>query len=398
MSQEGILTTSSSGGGTLQTLTGDVGGAVSPDAFHNINILANPHGGQTVLFSGTTPSLFLIVSDANHNTLVGEAAGNVTLASSGNTSLGYKSLGSISAGVNNVAIGSTALQTLSTANGCTAVGQAALLACNGTNNIGIGISSGQSITSGIQNVCVGSSTLGTVNTGSYNIALGHLAGSSYATGSENSNIVIGNTGTNNDSHVIRLGTTGSGNSQQNTCYIAGITGVTATSSEAVFINSSTGQLGVIPQSTDGQVIIGSSSGSPLAATLTAGTGVTITNGANSITIASTNGSIVAWTDKNASFNAAVGNGYFVTATATATLPASPIQGDTIAFTVDTADRSGPILTITGNTGQKISIGDAVSAAAGTAASHFVGDSVTLVYRASDTTWTSTSVIGTWTLT
>ena len=43
--------------------------------------------------------------------------------------------------------------------------------------------------------------------------------------------------------------------------------------------------------TDGQVIIGSSAGAPAAATLTAGTGISITNGHNSISIA-VNGSVV----------------------------------------------------------------------------------------------------------
>lgn len=101
-----------------------------------------------------------------------------------------------------------------------------------------------------------------------------------------------------------------------------------------------------------------------------------------------------WTDKNASFNAVVQNGYFVTATATATMPASPSQGDAIAFILDTTQ----ILTILANTGQIIRIGSAVSAAAGTAVSNFQGDSVTLIYRASDTAWIAKDVVGTWSLT
>ena len=102
-----------------------------------------------------------------------------------------------------------------------------------------------------------------------------------------------------------------------------------------------------------------------------------------------------WTDEAVSFAAAAGNGYFVTATATATLPASPTQGQTIAFEVDSA--SG-ILTVQANTGQTIQIGKAVSVSAGVALSNFTGDSLTLVYRASDTSWRATSVIGTWSVT
>ena len=104
-----------------------------------------------------------------------------------------------------------------------------------------------------------------------------------------------------------------------------------------------------------------------------------------------------WTDKSTSFNAVVQNGYFCTATLTATLPSAPAQGDTIAFCVDSA--SG-ILTITANTGQTIQIGKAKSASAGTAASNFNADSVTLVYRSSDTNWLAAfgGVQGTFTVT
>jgi hypothetical protein len=133
-------------------------------------------------------------------------------------------------------------------------------------------------------------------------------------------------------------------------------------------------------------------------TFQAGAGISLTNASGvsgNTTIATTGGVIGTWTDEATSFTAAKNNGYFVTATATATLPASPSQGDGISFAVDSA--SG-ILTITANTGQTIQIGKAKSAAAGTAASNFNGDSVTLVYRTSDTNWIATSVLGTWTVT
>ena len=134
-------------------------------------------------------------------------------------------------------------------------------------------------------------------------------------------------------------------------------------------------------------------------TFQAGTGISLTTYASGVsgntTIATTSTVIGAWNDEATSFNALKSNGYFVTANATGTLPASPAQGDTISFAVDSA--SG-ILTIQANTGQTIQIGKAKSASAGTAASNFNGDSVTLVYRASDTNWIATSVIGTFTVT
>jgi hypothetical protein len=105
-----------------------------------------------------------------------------------------------------------------------------------------------------------------------------------------------------------------------------------------------------------------------------------------------------WTDKAANFNAASQNGYFVTATAIATLPASPAQGDVVAFDVDVDPGTG-LLTVTANTGQYIRVGKQISLSAGSMVNNFHGDSVTLVYRLSDTTWHAVPAPqGTWTVT
>jgi hypothetical protein len=103
-----------------------------------------------------------------------------------------------------------------------------------------------------------------------------------------------------------------------------------------------------------------------------------------------------WTDETTTFSPAAGNGYFVTGAATATLPGSPAQGNTIAFFVDGA----VTLTITANTGQTIQVGSQVSASAGTCvnAATTTGCTITLVYRSADTKWCSTAILGTWTLT
>lgn len=92
-----------------------------------------------------------------------------------------------------------------------------------------------------------------------------------------------------------------------------------------------------------------------------------------------------WIDEAASFNALPATGYFVTATATATLPSAPTQGNTIEFIVDSA--SG-ILTVQANTGQFIQIGQTKSVIAGKAVSNFPGDSLLIVYRAADAVWFS----------
>lgn len=102
-----------------------------------------------------------------------------------------------------------------------------------------------------------------------------------------------------------------------------------------------------------------------------------------------------WNDVSGAFSPVKSNGYFVTATATGTLPASPSQGDTIKFFVDTTQ----VLTIQASGTQIIRFGSGVTAAGGTAASSARGDSVELTYRTSDVCWCCIGgPQGTWTLT
>lgn len=114
-----------------------------------------------------------------------------------------------------------------------------------------------------------------------------------------------------------------------------------------------------------------------------------------ITAVIAGGSVVfTWNDVSGAFSPLKSNGYFVTGTATGTLPAAPSQGDTIEFLVDHVTQD---LTITASGTQLIRFGSVVSSAGGTALSGAQGDSVTLVYRAADTCWCATSIIGTWIL-
>ena len=107
------------------------------------------------------------------------------------------------------------------------------------------------------------------------------------------------------------------------------TGVTGTLPVA---NGGTGQTSY----TDGQLLIGNTTGNTLTkATLTAGSGVTITNGAGSITIAAAGLptlNVVAGTTQNATAN----NHYALTnaAATTVTLPGSPAAGDVVWVTVN----------------------------------------------------------------
>lgn len=103
-----------------------------------------------------------------------------------------------------------------------------------------------------------------------------------------------------------------------------------------------------------------------------------------------------WSDVSGAFSPLKENGYFITGTATGTLPAAPAQGDTIKFFVDHASQ---VLTIQATAGKIIRLGTLVSSAGGTFVSTAQGDSVELTYRTSDTCWCAIAgFTGTWTAT
>lgn len=119
--------------------------------------------------------------------------------------------------------------------------------------------------------------------------------------------------------------------------------------------------------------------------------ITIGYTAPNITLQS--GNLFVWEDVSGAFSPLKQHGYFVTGTATGTLPAAPTQGDTIKFFVDHASQ---VLTIDAPGTQLIRFGTLVSSAGGTAVSTQQGDSVELVYRASNTCWEAVcGFSGTW---
>jgi fibronectin-binding autotransporter adhesin len=97
----------------------------------------------------------------------------------------------------------------------------------------------------------------------------------------------------------------------------------------------------------------------------------------------------------ASATSVLNSGEFVTAAVTRTLPATGglADGDLVIYYCTTAGA----LVVTGNTGQTIRIGSAVSSAAGTATSTAIGDSLTLRFDATGVSWRAVSVVGNWTL-
>lgn len=105
----------------------------------------------------------------------------------------------------------------------------------------------------------------------------------------------------------------------------------ATANQAVLTTGATGIPVLTALATNGQLIIGSTAGVPAAATITAGAGISVTNGANSITIATTSAGFT-WTDAtNATYTLVAENGYVTNrgGGVTYTLPATAAVGDTI---------------------------------------------------------------------
>jgi trimeric autotransporter adhesin len=154
------------------------------------------------------------------NTFVGEVAANTTLTGTQNTCVGFNSLGLLTTGSTNSALGYFSLNDCTTGSSNTGLGSSSLTALTtGTANVGVGTATLLSLVSGGANIAVGNTSLNGITTGSYNIAVGHQSGILYST-SDSSNISLGNNGASGESNVIRIGTYGTGNSQQNKCYIA----------------------------------------------------------------------------------------------------------------------------------------------------------------------------------
>ena len=192
--------------------------------------------------------------------------------------------------------------------------------CNGlTTGFGntlLGGEAGRFISSGSNNTAVGYSSLYDDNdntgnsTGSNNIAVGSFAASALKS-SESNNIIVGNNGVTGDNNIIRIGTQGSGDGQQDECFVAGIVGVTTSNSQMVTIDSTSGQLGVAALPSGGTSTFSTDSGS---ATPSAGT-ITISGGLNTTTSGATSVVTVAASQAQYLTNYSVANAspYVVTA-------------------------------------------------------------------------------------
>jgi hypothetical protein len=189
-------------------------------------------------------------TNGNDNTAFGYAALQDNGVAGGNTAIGYEALqlnnqnNSPTLGTLNTAVGAQTLTSNVTGSNNTAIGDTALtLNTSGANNSAFGTQALENNTTGSYNIAMGNSA-GEFITGSSNIAIGYQAAFS-VNGGGNNNIEIGNTGSANDSGIIRIGTSGS----QTQFFVAGVNGVTTTNNAVpVLIDATNGQLGVASSS------------------------------------------------------------------------------------------------------------------------------------------------------
>jgi hypothetical protein len=146
--------------------------------------------------------------------------------------------------------------------------------------------------------------------------------------------------------------------------------------------------------TDGQLLISAAAGTdPIWASLTAGTNISITPGANSISIAAT-GVGISWAGKTSSFAMVAQNGYITNHAVTlvvGTLPATAVVGD--IFEITNIGAAG--FKVTQNAAQYINFGNSTTTVGtgGSLASSAIGDSLRIVCVVTDDGFQVLSSVG-----
>lgn len=328
----------------VETLTGNSGGAVGPDASHNINVVGD---GVTVNVAGNPGTNTLTISASGTGTmqtLTGNTGGAISPVAGNTNTVGTGSITIAGAG-----------NTLTTQ--LTGLTSHAVLVGAGTatiTNVGPTGSNGQVLQS-----------------------RGLAADPSFSAATYPTATVI-----NQILYSVSANA---------------VTGL-ATANRGVLTTGTTGIPVITTLAVDGQLIIGSTAGVPAASTLTAGTGIAITNSSNSITIATTGGGLT-WTDvTGATQTLAVENGYVTDrgGGVTYTLPATATFGDEIKI----VGKLG-LATIAQNANQQISLGSSSSTVGvgGSFTATNVGDCITLrcITGGASTIWRAESAVGNWTI-
>lgn len=366
---------------------GDTGSATGPIISVLTGVTGAINSGSSVYFAASGSTILLNTSDSLDNTTIGFCSGNPTATGASNTALGAYSLSAVTSGAENIAIGNASLfrgqfvaqnisigvnslNNLITGSYNTAIGQNSLFSStNDSSNTAIGSSSLFTLDGGTSNLGIGFSSLQFLQAGSNNLAIGNLSGVNY-TSTESGNILFNSEGVLGESNTLRIGSaTGTGASELNAAYIYGIDGVNV-GSVATVVTESGDQLGT--------------------AVITAGTGIAITPGANTITISSTASGFAWSTISGTTQSASVNNGYIVgnAATTTITLPATFSAGDTVI--IKGLGAGGWILE--SFAGTVIYVGQMVTSSGGTVSSADNFDVIRVSGLVADTSWSMESSV------
>lgn len=174
---------------------------------------------------------------------------------------------------------------------------------------------------------------------------------------------------------------------------AGSFTATTTTQHAVLVGGASNTI-VNKTLTDGQLLIGSTGNDPSTANLTAGTGISIVNGAGAITISAAGGGLT-WTVVTGAAQAmSISNGYIANNAGTVvfTLPVTAAVGSVVAVTGINNNTGWQIAQ---NAGQTIHFGtvDSTTGVAGSLASTKTRDTVFLVCVVANTDWNVVDSIG-----
>ena len=171
----------------------------------------------------------------------------------------------------------------------------------------------------------------------------------------------------------------------------GGTGATTLNAHGILLGQGTGTV-TSSVLTNGQLLIGSTGVDPVATTITAGSGISITNGTGAITIAATGGS--SWTDVTGTTQAMAAEAAYVANNAglvTFTLPAAAGFGTEISV----AGFGAGGWTIEQNSGQTINFGNVATTTGVTGAISSTNryDQIELLCVVANTTWIVLNSVG-----
>jgi hypothetical protein len=165
--------------------------------------------------------------------------------------------------------------------------------------------------------------------------------------------------------------------------------ILASTASAGLVTNSSGIPVFTSSMTNGQLIIGSTGATPVAANLTAGANISIVNAAGSITISATGLAGFSWTVvTGASQNMSVNNGYITNnaGVVTLNLPASSAVGDEI----DVIGKGAGGWLVQCGVGQTIVLGSSTTTSGGSLASTNAKDSFYMICTVANTEWTVAS--------